>query len=138
MAQSKNIAHSKVTLSRVTAGPTAITYVRSIQPPAFTREEVDATTLDDAVAYFIPGDPEDPGEVTIEMVWTSGDSNDELFDTDFAANTIASWKIAYAAPITRTATFSAWVKSLTPAQYESRTLITRTIVLRLTTAITWT
>lgn len=137
MAQSKNIAHGIVTLSRVTAGPTAITFVRSIQPPTFSREEVDATTLDGTVAYNIPGDPEDPGEVSIVMVWTSGDTNDELFDTDFNAETIASWKIVYGSPITRTATFDAWVKSLSPANFESRTLITRTIVLRLTSAITW-
>jgi hypothetical protein len=135
MAQSKNIAHGIVTLAR---SGTAITFVRSIQPPSFTREEVDATTLDSTVAYHIPGDPEDPGEVTIEMVWTAGDTNDELFDADFSAETITSWTITYASPITRVATFSAWVKSLSPAQYESRSLITRTIVLRLTTAITWT
>jgi hypothetical protein len=135
MAQSKNIAHGIVTLAR---SGTAITFVRSIQPPSFTREEVDATTLDSTVAYHIPGDPEDPGEVTIEMVWTPGDTNDELFDTDFNAETITSWTITYGSPITRVATFSGWVKSLSPAQYESRTLITRTIVLRLTTAITWT
>ena len=134
MAQSKNIAHGIVTLKR---GATTITFVRSIQPPTMSRDEVNATTLDNTVDYNIPGDPEDPGEVSLEMVWTSGDTNDELFDTDFAAETITSWSIVYASPISRTATFDAWVKSLSPANYESRTLITRTIVLRLTTIITW-
>lgn len=137
MAQTKNIGHGTV-LSRVTAGPTAITQVRSITPPSFSREDVNATDLADGVDYNIPSDPEDPGEVTIDMYWTSGDTNDELFDTDFAARTIASWKIVYASPITRTATFNAWVKSLSPARFESRDVIIRTIVLRLTSVITWT
>lgn len=136
MAQSKNIGHG-TTIHRVTSGPTQITFVRSITPPAFTREDVNATDLDSTVQYNIPSDPEDPGEVTVEMYWTSGDTNDELWDTDFNARTIASWKIVYASPITRTATFSAWVKSLTPAVIESNSVISRTIVLRLTTAITW-
>lgn len=137
MAQSKNIAHG-IQLSRVTAGPTQITFIRAIKPPAVSREDVNATDLDSTVDYNIPSDPEDPGEVEIDMYWTSGDTNDELLDTDFNAKTIASWKIVYPSPITRTATFSAWVKSLSPARMESRDVVIRTIVFRLTTAITWT
>ena len=137
MAQSKNIGHG-TTFHRVTGGPTKITFVRSITPPTFSREDVNATDLDDTVQYNIPSDPEDPGEVTIEMYWTSGDTNDELLDTDFGARTIGSWKIVFASPITRTATFSAWVKQLSPAQIESNSVISRTITLRLTSAITWT
>lgn len=136
MAQSKNIGHG-VSFARVTAGPTTIGQVRSITPPTFSREDVNATDLTDTVDYNIPSDPEDPGEVTIEMFWTSGEANDELLDTDFNARTIASWKIVYPAPITRTATFNAWVKSLSPAMIESRSVISRTATFRLTSAITW-
>lgn len=134
MAQSKNIGHG-TTFSR---GTTQITFLRAITPPAISREDVNATDLDATVQYNLPSDPEDPGEVTLEMFWTSGDTNDELLDTDFNARTISSWKITYASPISRTATFSAWVKSLSPITIESNSVISRTIVLRLTTAITWT
>jgi hypothetical protein len=137
MAQSKNIGHGTL-LKRVTGGPTTIGMVRSITPPAFTREDVNATSLTDTVQYNLPSDPEDPGEVTIEAFWTSGDTNDELIDTDFAARTISSWSITYASPITRVATFDAWVKSMTPAVIESSSVISRTVVFRLTTVITWT
>ena len=136
MAQTKNIGHG-TTFARVTAGPTTMTALRSITPPAISREDVNATDLDATVQYNIPSDPEDPGEVVLEAFWTSGDSNDELWDTDFNARTIASWKIVYASPISRTATFSAWVKSLSPLPIESNSVISRTITLRLTTAITW-
>lgn len=136
MAQSKNIGHG-CTFARVTAGPTTIGQVRSITPPTFSREDVNATTLDDVVQYNLPSDPEDPGEVTIEMLWTSGETNDELLDTDFGARTIASWKIVYPSPISRTATFSAWVKSLSPGQLVSNDVIMRTATFRLTSAITW-
>lgn len=136
MAQSKNIAHG-IQLSRVTAGPTQITFLRSIKPATFSREDVNATDLDSTVDYNIPSDPEDPGEVEADMYWTPGDTNDELMDTDFNARTIASWKVVYPSPISRTATFSAWVKSLSPPRMESRDVVIRTITWRLTTAITW-
>lgn len=137
MAQSKNTGHGTV-LSRVTGGPTAITFVRNITPPALSREDVNATDLTSGVQYNIPSDPEDPGEVSMEMFWTSGDTNDELLDTDFGARTIASWKIVYASPISRTATFDAWVKSLTPGVLDGQNAVVRTVVFRLTSAITWT
>ena len=137
MAQTKNIGHG-TTFARVTGGPTTMTALRSITPPTFSREDVNATDLDATVQYNIPSDPEDPGEIVIEAFWTSGDTNDELWDTDFAARTIASWKFVLASPITRTATFSAWIKSLSPATIESNSVISRTITLRLTTVITWT
>lgn len=137
MAQSKNIGHG-CSVARVTGGPTTLGQVRSITPPAFSREDVNATTLDSTVAYNLPSDPEDPGELTIEMLWTSGDTNDELLDTDFAARTIASWKVVYPSPITRTATFDAWVKSLSPGVLVSNDVIMRTVTFRLTTVITWT
>lgn len=137
MAQSKNIGHG-ATFARVTGGPTTIGQVRMITPPTISREDVNATTLDDGVDYNLPSDPEDPGEVIIEQLWTSGEANDELIDTDFNARTIASWKVVYPAPITRTATFSAWVKSIAPAPLESRETVKRVVTFRLTTVISWT
>ena len=62
MAQSKNIAHGIVTLAR---SGTAITFVRSIQPPSFTREEVDATTLQ---AGWI--ERSEPTQVAPSVYWT--------------------------------------------------------------------
>ena len=137
MAQSKNIGHG-VLLHRVTGTPTQIGQVRSITPPSHSREKVPATDLDDTIQIFLAGSPPEIGEVSITMFWTSGEANDELLDTDFAAATIASWKIVYPAPITRTATFSAWIMSLTPAEVVSNGVIERTAVFVPTTVITWT
>lgn len=133
MAQSKNIGHGSI----FKRGSTAIGQVRMITPPTISREDVDATTLDDGVLYHIPSDPEDPGEVVVEQLWTSGDTNDELVDTDFNARTISTWSITYASPISRVASFSAWVKSIAPAPLESRETVKRVITFRLTTVITW-
>lgn len=137
MAQSKNIGHG-VTFARVTAGPTTIGQIRSIQPPSKSREKVPATDLDDTVQVFLSGSPPEIGEVAITMFWTSGEANDELLDTDFDAGTTASWKVVYPAPISRTCTFSAWIMSLTPAEVVSNGTIERTAVFVPTTLLTWT
>jgi hypothetical protein len=137
MAQSKNIGHGW-SVARVTAGPTTLGQVRRIIPPTLSREKVEATDLSNTVKYHLPSDPEDVGELTVEMFWTSGETNDELLDTDFNARTIASWKFVAPSPITRTATFDAWVMSLSPAEVVSNGVIIRTITWCLTTAITWT
>jgi hypothetical protein len=137
MAQSKNIGHG-IELHRVTSGPTKITFLRRITFPEFSREDVNCTDLDSTVQFNIPSDPEDPGELAADMYWTSGDTNDELMDTDFLARTIASWKVVFPSPISRTATFSAWVKRLSPSPFESNGAVIRSIAWRLTTNITWT
>jgi hypothetical protein len=136
MAQTKNIGKG-VVLSRVTGGPTAITNVKSIQAPASFYDDVEVTALTDGVKDFLPGGAYDGGEATIEMYWTSGEANDELFDTDFLARTEGSWKIVWPSPITRTATFDAYIKSLTPAAADVSGVVMRTIVLKRTSAITW-
>lgn len=135
MAQAKNICHG-ATFSRQTGTPTTIGQIRSITMPVKSRDEVEATDLDDTVRHFIPGDPEDPGEITIEYFWTPEDTVDILFDDDFDARTVASWRVGFANP-SKTATFDAWVKSMGGAVLESNNVLSRTIVMRLQSRITW-
>jgi len=135
MAKEKKIGHG----ISIKLGSTTITQIRNLTPASISREDVDATTLDDTVGYNLPSDPEDPGEVSFDELWTSGDTNSELIDTDFNARTIATWSIVFSSwTQSRTASFSAWVKSISPAQVSGRDAMSRTIVLRLTTVITWT
>ncbi len=135
MAKEKKIGHG----ISIKLGSTTITQVRNLQPAAISREDVDATTLEDTVQYNLPSDPEDPGEVSFEELWQSGDTNSELINTDFEARTIATWSIVFSTwTVSRTATFSAWVKSISPAAAAGTTALSRTITLRLTTTITWT
>lgn len=136
MAQVKNIQHG-TTFSRQTGTPTTIGQIRSITMPVKSREEIEGTDLDDTVRIFIPADPEDPGELTIEYFWTPEDTVDVLFDDDFDARTVASWRVTFASPA-KTATFDAWVKSMGGAVIEAGGgLLSRTIVLRLQSRITW-
>lgn len=135
MAQSKQIGHG-TTFSRQTGTPTTIGQIRSITFPNKTREDVDATDLDDTVKYHIPSDPEDPGEISITYMWTPEDAVDVLFDADFDAKTIASWRVTFVSPAV-TATFNGWVKSMGDITIESASVLMRTCVIRLTERITW-
>lgn len=136
MAQSKNIGHG-ILFARQTGTPTTIGQIRSITMPVKSREDVDATDLDDTVKFYIPSDPEDPGELSLDYFWTPEDTIDVLFDDDFDARTVASWRVTFPTPISKTATFDGWVKSMGGAQIESATVLSRQIVIRLQSRITW-
>lgn len=129
----KKIGHG----ATLTIAGTTCSQIRNIQPPSFSREDVDATTLDDGVQYNLPSDPEDPGEVTFEQIWQQSDTNHLLLDTDFGARTIATYTIVYPLSTPRTCTFSAWVKSLSPGVLEGKSVIMRTVVLRLVSTLSW-
>lgn len=135
MAQQKRITHG-ATLHRQTGTPTKITQCRMIQMPESAREDVITTDLDDGVVTTIPSDPEDNGEVVIETYWTDGETNDELLDTDYAARTIASWKITIPLSTPRTWTFDAWIKKISNPSLEVGTdAIKRQVTFRVTSAI---
>lgn len=137
MAQSKNTGYG-IALSRVTGGPTAIGQIKSITCPGWSREKVNATDLDDTVQAWIPGNPPDKGELSVEMYWTPDDTVDSILDDDFDAGTIASWKFVFPSPISKTSTFSAWIKDVTPATADGANALVRTIVFVLTTTETYT
>lgn len=136
MAQQKRITHG-ASVIRVTGGPTTMGQCRLIQPPEQSREKVDVTTLDSTITEYIPSDPEDMGELTAEFLWTDGETNDELLDTDFNARTTASWRISIPLSVARTWTFDAWIMRLSPHTLEVGTnAIKRTVTWCLASAIT--
>jgi hypothetical protein len=136
MAQQKRITHG-ATVIRVTGGPTTMGQCRLIQPPEQSREKVEVTTLDSAIMEYIPSDPEDMGELSAEFLWTDGETNDEIFDTDFNARTTASWRVTFPTSTPRTWTFDAWIMRLSPAVLETGpNSIRRTVTWCLASAIT--
>lgn len=129
----KRIAHG----ARLKKGATLISQVKNFTPPAFEREEVEAVTLDSDVEDTIPGDPPSVGELRFLQVWTPGDTNHELLDAAALNKTIESYTIEWPMfSVPKKDTFSAWVKRLGPEQFESKSAITREVVLKLTTVVT--
>lgn len=133
MAQQKRVGHGAL-LKR---GNTQITQVRVITPPTLSREAIEATDLDSTYVYKVPSDPVDYGEITFETLWTPGETNDELIETDLLAGTVTSWSITFPLTTPRVATFSAWVQSSAPGPLESKDTIKRVVTLVLRSTITW-
>lgn len=134
MAVQKKIGHGIT----ITLGGTTLSQIRNIRWVTQSREEVEATTLDDGVEYMLPSDPENVGEVSFEQIWTSGEANHELIETDFDARTIGTWTIVFNTwTTTRTATFTGWVKSHGDVQIDGKTVLFRTVVIKLVTKPTW-
>lgn len=118
-------------------GATTLSQIIGFDPPHETREEVEATTLDSTVRETLPGEPRDTGELAFTQAWTPGDTNHQLLDTAMANKTIDAYSIVWQSlTVVKTDSFSAWVKELGGESVSPKGLITRRVVMKLTTAIT--
>ena len=121
-----------------TASHTTIGEIINITPNTISCEDVDVTTTDAAFMAFLPSEVDDNGEVTFEQVWHAGDTNHELVDTAFDNRDVAytyEWQIVYPYATPVTDEFTAYVKSIGPASIDAKSVIKRTVVLKLTSAI---
>lgn len=119
-------------------GSTTIGMMKTIQPPGYDRGEVDVTTLDSTIMDFIPGDPPEITQITLNHIWVSGLTAQELLDTAVAARTNDTYSIVFNGWSTvRTATFTAYTISVKPDSVESKNPYMRTVVLRPTSVVTW-
>ena len=118
---------------------TTIGEITNITGPTISCESVNATTTDSAFEAFLPSEVDDNGQVTFDQIWHAGDTNHELVDTAFdnrATTHAYGWQITYPYASTVTDDFDAFVLSISPAAVGPKDVISRTVVLQLTSAIT--
>lgn len=126
--------------TKLKLGTTYLGLVRSITPPGLGREAVDVTVMDDALVDYLDSDPPDYGELKVVLGWEPNDTNSELLDTLFKNAAVGSregsFTIEYpfATPGVKDV-FSGRILNLTPAQIQSKELITREVTIKLTSAI---
>lgn len=117
---------------------TAIGQILSITPPTMSREDIDATTLDDTFQYKLPTDPEDVGELSFELAWDVNATNPTIIETALSGrNIVATWKITYPSSANKTQIFTAWVKSFAPQQMSGKDIIKAQVTLVLLSASAW-
>lgn len=137
-APKKKLGHKNV----VKVNGTAIACLRKFTPPEKARDEVDVTCLGEAIEDFLDADPPKAGMLKLDLVWEPGAVNSELLDTLFDAVDVddrdavfsIEWK-AFAATGYKIDTFSGRILKLTPAEVESKTVHSRTVEIRQTTAV---
>lgn len=68
---------------------TTIADVFEVNPPKMSREAIDVTTHDSAggAMQFIPDGSYDPGELTVQMLYTAASASDTAIQTAFSAGT---------------------------------------------------
>ncbi len=120
---------------------TAIACIRNLTPPEKSRDEVDTTCIDDDLQEYLDTDPPNQGMLKLDLVWEPGDTNSELLDTLFDEADPAEREGAFEIDWTMfsplpTDAFSGRILKLTPATVESKSVISRTVEIRLTTKIT--
>lgn len=119
-------------------GSTTIAQVKRIKIPGYDRGEVEVTTLDSTIAEFEPGDPPEVKQGEVDYIWVGGLTSQELLQTSVQAKTNDTYSIVVNAWSTvRTATFTAKMISVNPADVESKNPMTNNAVLRPTSVITW-
>ena len=119
---------------------TVLGLIRSLTPPGQKRDAVDVTVLGDAIVDYLDSDPPDQGQLKVTLGWEPNDANSELLDTLFKnSNPSAregSFTIEY--PFTSPSVkevFTGRIIELTPAQIQSKELITRDVTIQLTSTI---
>lgn len=134
----KKLGHKNV----VKVDGTVVACLRKFTPPEKARDEVEVTCIGDGIQEFLDADPQNAGMLKLDLVWEPGAVNSELLDTLIDAADAADrdavfsieWK-AFVATGYKIDTFSGRILKLTPAEVESKTLMSRTAEIRLTTAI---
>lgn len=130
----KKLGHATV----LKQSTTAIAQIRRIKPPGYDRDEVDVTTLDSTIMDFIPGDPPEITELTLDAIWVNGLASQELLQTAVAARTNDSYSIVISSWTTsRTGTFTAYVTRVDPQDIQSKDPLMFSARLRPTSTVTW-
>jgi len=118
---------------------TTIGEIINVTPPTISREDIDITTTDSTFDETIASIP-NYGEMSFDQVWDPNDTNHELIETGFdnaVAARLYQWQIVYpvvAAAVTDT--FTGYVKSIGPQSIGPKDSIKRTVIVKLTSAIT--
>lgn len=119
------------------ASYTTVGLIKETTPPPRMREAVDATVLEDTLEALEPG-LESAGEFTFMQVWDPTDTNHTMIDTLFANKTKVNWRVEFAAASPAiTGTFAGWVKGLGPEKTDTKSVVSRTVTVQRTGAITW-
>ena len=143
MAPRKRLGHK----IKISLDGTLIGCVRRITPPEKSREEVDVTCHDDELMDYLDSDPPDQGILTIEVMHEPGETQSESFDTLFddadPDNREGAFQVQYqqfgdgGGPENfPTDSFSGRILKATPSEGQSKTPVSRTLEIRLTTKIT--
>jgi len=117
-------------------GSTAVGEVRSITPVSQTYTRIEADDLSSTIKTSIPGIYEED-DIEFVQLYEPGDSDQEAIDTLQENRTTSAWAIVYppkpdgdgTTTATQTKTFNAKVISISEAEMDNSSIISRTVVL---------
>jgi hypothetical protein len=78
-------------------GATTIQQCTRIKIPGYDRGEVDVTSLDSTIQDFVVGDPPEITECTVDLIWVSGLTSQELIETSVRAKTTTPIRLSFRA-----------------------------------------
>jgi hypothetical protein len=118
-------------------GATTIQQCTRIKIPGYDRGEVDVTSLDSTIQDFVVGDPPEITECTVDLIWVSGLTSQELIETSVRAKTNDTYSIVVSSWSTsRTFTFTAYATRTDPQDIQSKNPMAVQYRLRPTSVVT--
>lgn len=115
---------------------TTVACVRNLTPPGRSKNQADATCIDDPLEKTLSG-LEASSDFPFEQFWDPTDSNCAIIDTLLDNDTQVNWKIVFPFDTPITAAFSGRVIATTPSQVDNNTVIARSVMVRRDSAITY-
>ncbi len=116
---------------------TAIAQCTRIKIPGYDHGEVEVTTLDSTIKDFIPEDPVEITECTVDGIWVSGLASQELLQTAVTAKTNDTYNIVVSSWTTsRTFTFTGYVTMTDPQDVQSKNPMSISFRIRPTSVVT--
>lgn len=115
---------------------TTVACVRNLTPPKRSKNQADATCIDDTLEKTLSG-LEAASDFAFEQFWDPTDSNCTMIDTLLTNNTEVNWQLVFPFGTPITAAFSGRVIDTTPSQVDNNTVIARSVMVRRDSAITY-
>ena len=116
------------------SGYTTIQLVTEVTPPGRKRARIEKTTLTDTLATDDMG-IELQSDMETTLFWDPNETNNNIFETLFAAKTEVLWKIAFSSSVT--AVFNGIIAELAPEAIKKDNHVMRKVTIHRTGAITY-
>lgn len=114
---------------------TTIGYVKEITPPDLEWNEVDGTTLDDAIEKMDPG-IQKASEFTFSQIEIINSTNHQLINTLFTNKTKVLWQVVYPQGTAVTDQFEGWVKKISRSVKGPNEYWMREVTVKITSTVT--
>ena len=115
---------------------TTVSCIRNVTPAGRSKNQADATCIEDTLEQTLSG-LEAASDMPFEQFWDPTDTLCTMIDTLLDNDTVVNWQVVFPFATPIMAAFSGRVIATTPSQIDNNTVISRTVMVRRDSAISY-